>query len=65
MSKMTAIHERYRDLCCKLGDYEVKIKGLQNARVELFKQLEALDDEAAQAFKDDEAARDAAARDKA
>ena len=46
-NKMDKIHEEYRRLCLILGDIAVKIKGLENSKAMLFKQLEELDGQAA------------------
>ena len=43
------INEKYRSICTVLGDIDVKIQGLKNQRKAIFKDLEALDEEARKA----------------
>ena len=44
---MEEINKQYREICVTLGDVEVKLKGLQNQKDAIFKQLEELDKQAA------------------
>ena len=40
------INVKYRNICLILGDIEVKLKGLNNQKDQLFKELEELDQQA-------------------
>jgi len=44
---MEEINNKYRDLCVIMGDIEVKLKGLNNQKAQIFAQLEELDKAAA------------------
>jgi len=44
---MEEINKKYRELCVVLGDVEVKLKGLNNQKAQIFEQLTKLDEEAA------------------